>query len=244
MSPTSSPRPSPASAPTEPPIVDSPPTIPQQTTISPTTKPTMIVSPENRVSRCGCGSTCTQDILERSACDSDGCFSCGSRIDWLMSSEGGSNSESYSCLRVAETEFLHICGPCNPNTCNMQTTFPPTKVPTKAPTMLPTTPAPMPTAPVAPQGPSPCGCNTCTQDILDGYVCDSDGCFSCGSRIDWLQSSDGGSNSEYNSCLRVGNEFPGVCGRCSPVSCNSQLGEFYSNTPTFAVFLFIRSNHL
>lgn len=115
------------------------------------------------------------------------------------------------------------------------TTARPTRSPTDAPTDMPTsnptmdrmTHAPTasptdkqvgsPTAPPVDSGPSPCGCASCTQEILDTYA----GQNKCGARIDWLKSSDGGSHSESEACGKVaGNEFPNECGPCDPATCN------------------------
>ena len=46
---------------------------------------------------------------------------------------------------------------------------------------------------------------------------------SCGDRIAWLQSSEGGSLSEPEACGRVAGEFANVCGACMPGGESSQL---------------------
>jgi hypothetical protein len=52
-------------------------------------------------------------------------------------------------------------------------------------------------------------------------VTDGAGTYTCGQRITWLQSAtQGGSKSEYNSCIQVGEEFS--VEQCGPV-CNPQL---------------------
>ena len=57
-----------------------------------------------------------------------------------------------------------------------------------------------------------CGCPTCTREVLDTSV---DG-ISCGTRIDFFQTADGGSLSELDACTVVANEFQDSCGPCSP----------------------------
>ena len=57
-------------------------------------------------------------------------------------------------------------------------------------------------------------------------VTDGAGTYTCGERISYLQTMDGGSNSEYDSCKQVGEEFPAdQCGPAyNPSPCNaSQL---------------------
>ncbi|EOD37311.1 hypothetical protein EMIHUDRAFT_225786 [Emiliania huxleyi CCMP1516] len=46
---------------------------------------------------------------------------------------------------------------------------------------------------------------------------------SCGDRIAWLQSSEGGLLSESEACGRVAGEFASVCGACMPGGESSQL---------------------
>ena len=71
---------------------------------------------------------------------------------------------------------------------------------------------------------SPCGCASCTPAELSRIACDSAGCYSCGSRIGWLQSSDGGSLPEAEACGRVATEFPAECGACDPTKCDMPCG--------------------
>lgn len=52
-------------------------------------------------------------------------------------------------------------------------------------------------------------------------VTDGAGTYTCGQRITWLQSAQGGSKSEYNSCIQVGEEFSSL-EQCGP-ACNPQL---------------------
>lgn len=66
--------------------------------------------------------------------------------------------------------------------------------------------------PQGPCGPYPylhCGCPACTSEVWTRPATDDAGTYSCGSRIEWLQSSRG--YSEANACERVTSEFPGVC---------------------------------
>ena len=88
---------------------------------------------------------------------------------------------------------------------------PTTSKPTKAPTLKPS----------PSQEVSYCGCSTCTNTIWNTHVTDGAGTFTCGQRISWLQSTDGGLKTEYESCKQVGEEFPSYCGpACNPLLCN------------------------
>jgi hypothetical protein len=76
-------------------------------------------------SSCGC-STCTDDVLARMA----GAYSCGDRINWLQTTQGGRKSELDACKQVSGEEFRGICGPmCDPDRCNLAPT-PATPYPT------------------------------------------------------------------------------------------------------------------
>mmetsp|Transcript_49092 Transcript_49092/g.90933 ORF Transcript_49092/g.90933 Transcript_49092/m.90933 type:complete len:579 (-) Transcript_49092:225-1961(-) len=189
-------------------------------------------------STCGCES-CTADVLGTIACDQNGCFSCGNRLDWLMNNM--QLSEYDACVRLARDEFPGPdgpCGPaCDPTKCNdsppepsthIPTDVPsgspssnpttiPTSIPSHGPTASPTaSPAsPVPTASPAVSGPSSCSCASCTQEVLDTYA----GEYTCGARINWLQTSEGGSYSEQGACSKVAGEFPSYCGQCDPVTC-------------------------
>ncbi len=66
------------------------------------------VPPADRIS-CNQPTTCTSIVLQSMA----GAFSCGDRIDWLMTAER--LSEVQACMIVAVNEFPDICGGCNPN---------------------------------------------------------------------------------------------------------------------------------
>ena len=69
-----------------------------------------------------------------------------------------------------------------------------------------------------------CGCLECTSDVWSSPACDDNAnvdveCFSCGSRITWLQ---GMSETERSACIKVSEEFPsGPCGPfCNPLHCS------------------------
>lgn len=73
-----------------------------------------------------------------------------------------------------------------------------------------------------------CGCSACTQAVWNSPAVDAAGSFTCGARITWLQSPEGGSLSEYNACQRVaGEEFSnGPCGPyCDPTKCWVTCGD-------------------
>jgi beta-glucanase (GH16 family) len=64
---------------------------------------------------CGCPATCTDQVLDRLAEDSNGNFSCRDRIEWVIGNLGA--TEGQAC-RTVSGEFLSICGQgCNPDAC-------------------------------------------------------------------------------------------------------------------------------
>jgi len=94
---------------------------------------------------------------------------------------------------------------------------------TSSPSTSPIVSTPMPIAPQV----TYCGCSTCTDTVWNTQVTDGAGTHSCGDRITWLQSFEGGSNSESAACTQVGNEFSlDQCGpACNPELCNDILEE-------------------
>lgn len=127
-------------------------------------------------------------------------------------------SDYNACLRVAGQDFLDgPCGPeCSPDTCNTSSTT--TTVATTTTTISSTTTT-------RPQE-TFCGCPECTESIWNAPATDGAGTYTCGARIQWLQSPVGGSLSEYNACLSVaGQGFPsGPCGpKCNPLTCNPRM---------------------
>ena len=64
-----------------------------------------------------------------------------------------------------------------------------------------------------------CGCLDCTDEVLARPA----GISTCGSRMQFLQTFEGGSYSEVDACSRVAGEFPDVCGpQCDPSRCDGQ----------------------
>jgi len=201
--------------------------------------PQEVTTPAPTASTCECTS-CTAEVLATSACDQHGCFSCGDRLNWLMNDESGPLlTENDACIRLASIDFPNgPCGPaCDPTRCNTNVsptsiptgspTQPPSDAPTSNPTATPTfapvsatptgTPTDSPTVSPIEDGPNPCSYVSCTQDVINAYA----GEFTCGARIDWLQTLDGGSYSELASCSMVAAaQFPQECGLCDPSTCN------------------------
>ncbi len=67
-----------------------------------------------------------------------------------------------------------------------------------------------------------CGCENCTTDVLSTYA----GQYTCGGRINWLQTSEGGSFPELAACRKIADAYPGICGpACDPDLCD------YTGTP-------------
>eukprot|EP00985_Skeletonema_marinoi_P014201 scaffold7162_cov165-Skeletonema_marinoi.AAC.1 len=86
-----------------------------------------------------------------------------------------------------------------------------------------TTPAPSPSSPEPEQ--TYCGCPQCTQAVWDTLACDDTlgGCHTCGSRMAWLESNNGGNID--NACHIVASQFPsGPCEVCNPDTCNNTAG--------------------
>ena len=202
--------------------------------------------------------------------DAGGSYSCGSRIDWMISSQG--YDESTACSYVSD-EFPDICtcscdddenntaSPITPLDTQTPTTEPPTgssssfessfassfdsnfessfestnspteeptvratqapttEPPTNSPTEEPTvratqapTTEPPTSTPIEEQTvktTSRCGCEQCTDAVWNTIVTDAGGSYSCGSRIDWMKSSQ--EYDESQACSYVSAEFPGVC---------------------------------
>ena len=66
-----------------------------------------------------------------------------------------------------------------------------------------------------------CGCDSCDQDVWDTVATASDGSYSCGARINWMQTVMG--FDEEGACTKVSSEFiDGPCGPvCDPTKCNA-----------------------
>jgi hypothetical protein len=73
---------------------------------------------------------------------------------------------------------------------------------------------------VATEFPEVCGScgvvdyQTACSDVWDMPSVNKTGTFTCGQRIDWLQSVSGGSNTEEEAKNKVASEFPSICGPC------------------------------
>jgi hypothetical protein len=193
-SPTKTPSSEPTLSPTQP--TTSPTTSPSRSpTTSPTNSPSSLPSTKSENDfNCGC-SSCTDAILDN---DANG-YSCGSRIEWLQTLDstivGGPYDNLDSCRKVGE-EFPKECGQfCYPEECQPITSF----------------------------DNFFCGCSSCTDEVWNE---DANG-YSCGSRIEWLQTLDasrvGAPYNEQESCRKVSEEFPVVCGRCHSDYCSSNI---------------------
>jgi hypothetical protein len=91
----------PSSAPSQPP--SQPPT-----TTAPTTSPP-------KTDRCGCAS-CTNAVWARRTINNGP--SCGARMEFLQSIEGGSVAEEDACYQIGHDEFPDECFPCDSQHCN------------------------------------------------------------------------------------------------------------------------------
>jgi len=118
---------------------------------------TPVVAPSHSDFLCGC-KDCIGDVLDTQV--GNPAYSCGDRIIFLQSAEGGTYSEYGACMKVAGEEFPDECGPmCDPDRCNA-TSFPTTS-PSTAPSLLPTdppvpNPTPLSNPTLAPQLPPSC----------------------------------------------------------------------------------------
>ena len=54
-------------------------------------------------------SCCTEDIWEALATDSDGTYSCGSRITWLQSNRGYDESEACAIVSLEFRKLKNVC---------------------------------------------------------------------------------------------------------------------------------------
>ena len=176
-------------------------------TASPTQPPTVAKTPSPTISNptypCDC-KECTSEVLDTLA----GQYTCGARINWLQTLVGGSMTEAAACTRISNVEFEDVCGPmCDPTRCN--------EIPTASPIASPSTSY-------------KCGCQQCTSEVWDTLA----GRYTCGTRINWLQTSAGGSMTEAAACTRVsGDEFGGVCGpMCDPTRCDAQYRYLRAST--------------
>jgi len=138
-----------------------------------------------------------------------GAYTCGERINYL---QNAGYSEQLACQTVAGVEFPIECGVCDPFICN-----PP--------------PPPSSSPPPPPPSTGKCGCPEC-DDIWNTMAGD----YSCGVRIEWLQSDmstiAGGPYEENVACSKVGSEeYPIICGKCDPGRCNNS-NEISTTAPT------------
>jgi len=142
--------------------------------------------------------------LNRPATDDAGkTFSCNARIDYML--QNGYPEEEAACEQVAHIEFPNgVCGPeCDPLLCNENDDD--------------TTPPPTPTS--DDEEDYSCGCESCTQNVLDT----SAGEFTCGNRMAYLRNK---GYSDRQACIQIADsEFPAECGACNPIQCNPELIE-------------------
>ncbi|KAL3937194.1 MAG: hypothetical protein SGBAC_007645 [Bacillariaceae sp.] len=72
-------------------------------------------TPRFDLTNCGCPATCTGQVLDRIAIDSNGGHSCRDRIEWVIANVA--LTELQACERVSG-EFPSVCGQgCNPSIC-------------------------------------------------------------------------------------------------------------------------------
>jgi len=133
---------------------------------------------------------------------------CGGRINYLQNSLGF--SERDACSKIGGVEFPVECGVCDPDSCNSP---------------------PLPPPPPPPPSTGKCGCPEC-EDVWNTMAGD----FSCGVRIEWLQSEMstivGGPYEESVACSKVASgEYPTECGKCDPSRCNN-TNDITTNPPS------------
>lgn len=152
---------------------------------------------------CSC-EECTDEVWETSA---NG-FTCGQRVLFLLAT----STEDEACARVSG-QYPEICGTfCHPDTCasnNVQPSAPPSAPPSELP----------PSAPVAEH----CGCLDCTDAIWGNDA----GGFTCGDRIAFLQTIDGGDLTQEQACTSVGETWSYSCGpQCNPTKCDGRAAAY------------------
>eukprot|EP00804_Cyclotella_cryptica_P003673 CCRYP_016563-RD/>CCRYP_016563-RD protein AED:0.38 eAED:0.41 QI:0/0.33/0/1/0.33/0.5/4/0/481 len=156
---------------------------------------------DSDVAKCGC-SSCTTSVLERNA---NG-YSVRNRIDWFVANTGQSEQDACSTANVVVGEETRVMA-----AAGMGAIIAPIGGVMKA----------NPIAMFAPVRGLEffCGCPSCTIDIWNADACNDalGGCFSCGARIEYLQSI---GQTEQQACSTVSVQFPG--GPCGPV-CNPSL---------------------
>jgi len=170
------------------------------------------------LAKCDCDS-CTEEVLSSIA---EG-YSCGDRIDWIVSNRGFSESEA--CSLIGGDEYPSICGSCDPSKC---------LVTASDPTPSPNNDQNTGSDPSSFQ----CGCDSCTDEIWNTMAGD----YTCGARITWLQGVDvetlsslgitGGLLDEAGACRIVSEEFSDTC-KCNPEKCNEPITASPTSKPTF-----------
>lgn len=96
------------------------PTIVQPTTPQPAPLKPNLTTPVIAASPCGCPN-CTAEFLRSTVANGN---TCGSRIEWLQTHQGGSKTEKEACIQIARDEFGSICGPiCDPTRCQIYSRF-------------------------------------------------------------------------------------------------------------------------
>jgi endo-1,3(4)-beta-glucanase len=74
--------------------------------------------------------------------------------------------------------------------------------------------SPTPSTPSTPSPTPPPAVGTTCESQLNNMACAGTECYSCGDRIDWLQTAEGGSKSLIQARYEVCGEFPSDCGAC------------------------------
>ncbi|KAJ9470003.1 Glucan endo-1 [Diplonema papillatum] len=191
---------------------------------------------------CGAaGSPSCSSQWNRDACQADSgeCFTCGARIDWLVSI-GMSNSGARS--QVAR-DYPAECGAClepaapptcgshqNSSACASDTGECHTCAERVAWLVAAGTPSTAAHSQVASEFAEACsGCAPTCSSQLANLACQADNgeCYTCGSRIDYLV---GTGLPRTAAEAQIGGQFPAECGACTgpatppPPSCASQWG--------------------
>jgi len=140
-----------------------------------------------------------EGVWDSPATDADGIHTCGQRISWLTSADGGGLTSSAAREKVA-LELTSVCGACSLSSANSSTISPASS--TASPTTTPTTST---MANIAAYS-----CNT----VWDSPATDADGTHTCGERINWLISATGGGLTPKEAHEQVASELTSICGAC------------------------------
>lgn len=88
-----------------------------------------------------------------------------------------------------------------------------------------------------------CHCHTCSDSIINRMATDYKGeSGTCGDRIHFLTTVEGGSELLHEACTQVGYEFPSICGGCQPCCTQKQLEVCQDANPCSTAICYLDSS--